>query len=228
MRMLLRVWGVLALVWVLALPGCKSKPRAMAMDSAFGVASARSAMPAATSPRMLVWNADLTVEVWNVSNAVAQAISLTQGSGGYVEQKSGSGEESARLRLRLPIATFTNALGALEALGTVQYRYLQAQDVTEEYVDTDARLKNLVVLRDRLRQLLEKATEVKDLLAIEGELSRIQGEIDSMENRMKLLKGQVDLAALDLTLQRKQILGPLGYLVKGVWWTIEKLFILRN
>ena len=45
---------------------------------------------------------------------------------------------------------------------------------------------------------------------------------------MKLLKGQVDLAALDLTLQRKQILGPLGYLVKGVWWTIEKLFILRN
>ena len=177
---------------------------------------------------MLIWNAHLTIDVWNLSNSVAQAVSIAQQSGGYVEQRSGSGEDSASLKLRIPIDSFTNALSTFESLGTVQYRYVQSRDVTEEYIDVDARLKNLIVLRDRLRQLLDKATEVKDILAIETELNRIQGDIDSLEGRIKSLKGQVDLATIDLTLARKKILGPLGYLVKGVLWTVEKLFVIRD
>jgi hypothetical protein len=90
-----------------------------------------------------------------------------------------------------------------------------------------------MALRDSLKVLLEKAAEVKDVLAVETELNRVQGDIDSMEGRMKSLKGQADLATVELKLiapeaEKKPIYGPLGYLFKGLWWGVEKLFIIRK
>ena len=82
-----------------------------------------------------------------------------------------------------------------------------------------------------LERLLDQATDVKDILAIETELNRVQGDVDSMEARIKALKGRVDYAVLDLHLSQKppaKILGPLGYLLKGLFWTVEKLFVIRE
>ncbi len=67
-----------------------------------------------------------------------------------------------------------------------------------------------------------------DILAIETELNRVQADIDSMQGRMKSLKGKVDLATIELTLNRAKILGPLGYLFKGLCWGVEKLFVIRD
>lgn len=178
--------------------------------------------------RMLIWKAWLEVEVWNVSNAVAHATALAQQQGGFVEQKSGNEETEASLRLRVPVAQLKAAVGALEELGTVTRRNLLSEDVTEQYVDVEARLKNKLVLRDRLKQLLDKATGVKDVLAIETELNRVQADIDSMTARLKTLKGQADLATIEVSFTRKAILGPLGYVCHGLWWCVEKLFVIRD
>jgi Domain of unknown function (DUF4349) len=113
-------------------------------------------------------------------------------------------------------------------LGTVTYRRVESEDVTEQYIDVEARLKNKIVLRDRLKQLLDKATAVKDVLAIETELNRVQSDIDSMEGRMRSMKKQVTYATVTLSLERKPILGPLGYVFKGLWWGVEKLFVIRE
>jgi hypothetical protein len=177
---------------------------------------------------MLVWRARFSITVWNVSNALAQAEIIAKQNGGYVEYKSDDRDGYASLKLRIPVRSFTNAVGSVETLGEVTSRHLENEDVTEQHVDTEARLKNRIVLRDRLRQLLDKATEVKDILAIETELNRVQGDIDSMEALIKSLQGQVDFATLDLSFHRKEILGPLGYALKGVWWTISKLFVIRE
>lgn len=195
-------------------------PAPAAMSTRGGVAE--------TQDRMLVWKARLSLEVGNISNSVAQAIAIAEKNGGYVEYKSDDCDGFASLKLRIPASAFTVAVGSVESLGSITSRYLENEDVTEQYVDVDARLKNRVVLRDRLRELLDKATEVKDILAIETELNRVQGDIDSMEARLKSLKGQVDFATLDLSFQRKPILGPLGYVVQGVWWTVSKLFVIRD
>jgi hypothetical protein len=178
--------------------------------------------------RMLVWKAQLSLQVWSVSNAVSEVTALVERQGGFIEQKSDRGERSASVTLRVPAKTFKTALASLEVLGTVTYRNVEGEDVTEQYIDVEARLKNKIVLRDRLKQLLEKATDVKDVLAIETELNRVQGDIDSMEGRMKALKGQVEYATVALSLERKPILGPLGYLFKGLWWGVEKLFVIRD
>ena len=185
----------------------------------------------AVRERMLAWKASLSVEVANVTNAALRAVALAEQNGGYLESRSDSSYGGTSLKLRIPAPAFTNAMGALEALGAVQSRRVESEDVTEQYVDVEARLKNRIVLRDRLRKLLDQATEVKDVLAIETELNRVQGDVDSMEARIKALKGRVDFAVLDLNLRQKppaKILGPLGYLLKGLYWTVEKLFVIRE
>ncbi len=178
-------------------------------------------------PRMWIWRASLSVEVGNISNAAAQASAMVRRAGGYVEREWNSDDTAISLTLRVPMATFSNTVSSLGQLGNVQSRNVSSDDVTAEYVDTDARLKNMVALRDRLRDLLAKATEVKDLLAIETELGRIQGEIESMEARLRTLKGQVDLSEINITFNRKPILGPLGYVFKGLYWVVSKLFVIR-
>jgi hypothetical protein len=177
---------------------------------------------------MLIWNAQLNIQVWNISNAVKEVTVALERQGGFVEQQSEQGEESARLILRVPVKAFKEVLAGFESIGTVTYRKVAGEDVTEEYIDLAARLKNKIILRDHLQQLLDKATGVKDILAIETELNRIQADIDSMEGRIKSLKGKVEYATVTLNLEREAILGPLGYLFQGLWWGIKKLFVIRE
>jgi hypothetical protein len=82
--------------------------------------------------------------------------------------------------------------------------------------------------RDRLRQLLQKTTEIKDAITIETELARVQGEIEAMEGTLKLLKSQVDYSSINIDVGRKKILGPLGLLFQGIRWGIEKLFVIQD
>lgn len=225
MKTIVRVMALLAAGIVLS--GCKSwcGKSAYPASAMSGVAGT---MTEVRADRMLVWKAYLAMHVWDVSNAVNTSIAMVQRQGGFVEQKSDNGEESANLTFRVPSKGFNSTLATLETLGTVTRRNVQGEDVTEQYIDVDARLKNKIVLRDQLKQLLEKATAVKDVLAIETELNRVQADIDSMEGRIKALKGQVDYATVNLSLEREPILGPLGYLCKGLWWGVEKLFVIRE
>jgi hypothetical protein len=214
------------------LTGCATKAvqneSAPYADSETLVQSAQHFSAEVKPDRMLVWKAYLTIEVDNVGESTAKTVALAERFKGYVEQKSDSGEESASVRLRIPAASLKDAVGALELLGEVTYRTVSGEDVTEQYIDVEARLKNKIELRDRLRLVLASATEVKDIIAIETELNRVQSDIDSMEGKIKLLRGQVDYASVEVTLQRKQILGPLGIILKGFWWGIKKLFVIRD
>lgn len=220
---------VLTTVAVVALlSGCKMTHQKRASGSAPMRGVAAGNMSEVRADRMLIWKAHLSIQVWNVSNAASVATALVERQGGFVEQKSDRGESAASVTLRIPVGKFKTAVASLEMLGTVTYRNVEGEDVTEQYIDVEARLQNKIVLRDRLKQLLEKATAVKDILAIETELNRVQADIDSMEGRIKSLKGRADFATVTLSLERRPILGPLGYLFKGLWWGVEKLFVIRD
>lgn len=181
--------------------------------------------------RMLAWKAKLSLEVENASNAVTQTMAITTAKGGYLETRTDTSWSGTTLRLRVPASAFDEIIGAVESLGTVTSRRVENEDVTDQYIDTDARLKNKKVLLKRLRKLLDQATEVKDILSIETELNRIQSDIDSMTARIKSLQGRVDFASLDLSIHQtppKPILGPLGYTFHGLYWVVEKLFVIRS
>jgi hypothetical protein len=113
------------------------------------------------------------------------------------------------------------------SLGDEERRSSGATDVTDQYADLETRLRNDLALRDRLQELLKRADDVEDVLAIEKELNRLQSEIESIQARFDRLKSQIELSRLSVRLERKRILGPLGYLGYGLWWGLSKLFVIR-
>lgn len=218
-----RIAIFLTILAALLFPACAKRDLSLMKSGSPG----RLAMVAAETERLYVLTASQTVEVKEIASAMKQVDSVIQKSGGYVQSQSVREEEQAYLVLRVPAPQLRPMLDAMAALGSEESRSVSSQDVTEQYVDTEARLKNAIALRDRLKALLGQAKGVKDILEIEKELTRVQSDIDSMEGRLKKLKGQVDLAQIDLTLKRKKILGPLGYIVYGIGWVIQKLFVIN-
>ena len=209
-------------IFCLVLPGCAS--------SALGPVESSEAPSSAdrATGRILIKRAFLDVEVDDVDAAVKKALAIAETTEGYVETSTASKDESATIALRVPAAQFESTLDALAGLGKEKSRSVRAEDVTAHCIDLEAKLKNCVALRDRLRKLLDKATNVKDVLAIEKELTRVQTEADSLEGQLKSLRGLAKMASIRLTLTVRTILGPLGYLFRGVGWILQKLFVLRG
>jgi hypothetical protein len=221
--------GILLLILLLSIGCTKSVNMSPGGSSqALSVVSDQKNSTQFRPDRMLAWKANLELEVNDVVGSMSKAIVIAEQNGGYLESKSENSEQYAYVRVRIPNKNLKNAVDSFEELGTATSKRISSEDVTEKYIDIEARLKNKIALRDRLRQLLDKATEVKDILAIEAELNKVQSDIDAMEGKIKLLKGQVDFATVDLNMKKNQILGPLGFVFKGLWWGVKKLFVLSD
>ena len=222
----------LSFLAVLCLPalaltaGCASKH--MAAKTAPTRASAAIRPAAASASRMLVLRASMEIVVADVKKAVARAEAIAKESGGYVASSVITEGEPANLRLRVAADKLGSALDQLAACGSVESRHVSSEDVTAEIIDLEATLKNKTALRDRLRKLLERAKNIRDILDLEQQLTRVQTEIDSLAGRLKSMKRQVQLASIRLGIRRDRILGPLGAALYGVKWVIVKLFVIRN
>jgi len=107
---------------------------------------------------------------------------------------------SAVLVLRLPAASYTDAVTDLEALGETISRTRTADDVTDQVVDVEARIETQQASIDRLQELLDEAGDVADVLAIETELTRRIAELESLQARLEQLTNLTDLATVTVTL----------------------------
>ncbi len=231
-------YSAIVLLAGLALSGCMSKNSSSDIAMYGAPLSGNSALNVAAdevqSDRMLIWRGAITLEVAGVAETQEDVTACAKAVGGYVEsshQRKYQDRPSVTLTLRVPSEKLQQVVGGLEGMGEVIAKSLSSEDVTERYIDTQARLETKIKLRDRLQALLEKAADVKDILAIEKELTRLQGDIDSMTARLKSMKGKVDYASLEVTLnaqKQEQVLGPLGYVFKGTAWVVKKLFIWKD
>ena len=206
---------------------------ASASDAApvFGV----TAQPPTQASRKLVWIGELRLDVDGISNTVRQAAGLVEQAGGYIQAQRVD-DDNAQLTVRVPAVALSATISALGALGSATVVRVSSTDITEQYVDTESRMKTARALRDRLQGLLDRATNVTEVLEVERELARVQAEIEAAEARLRTMAGQVDLATLTVYLQRRTppalesrtIYGPVGLLVKGLGWMLEKLWVIRE
>ncbi|MDF2447240.1 MAG: hypothetical protein K0S46_2476 [Moraxellaceae bacterium] len=184
--------------------------------------------------RELIKSASIEVLVPSVPASIEATTRLVTDAGGYVSNSIARQGSTAHLKLRVPAHQLTELLGNLAKLGEEKHRQVFVQDVTDQVADLDAVLTNKRALRDRLRLLLMRANDVKDIIAVEGELTRLQTEIDAIEGSLKRLRNDIAYSAVDLQLtpraeeKPRKILGPLGYLFKGTGWVLKKLWVIRD
>lgn len=113
--------------------------------------------------------------------------------------------------MRLPAEKFDAFLKALPGLGELQSSTRKADDVSEEFYDVAARLKNKKIEEARLIELLQKATgKLTEVLTVEKELSRVRDEIERIEGRLRFLTNQTDLSTITITLREVKNFVPEG------------------
>lgn len=214
--------------WQVAV-ACTGSTRATAPATGPDLASdaVLQARAAPGDERLLIRTASMTIEVERVADAETGIVALTQRVGGFVENSSRDDDDRARFTLRVPSTSLDGTLDSLGRLGRVRDRAVRASDVTADARDLDARIANLRATRDRLRQLVERAADVGDIAAVERELGRVQGELDTLEARQKGLRSDVALARVTVDVRRRRVLGPLGLALAGAAWVVEKLFVWR-
>jgi hypothetical protein len=169
---------------------------------------AASEVTAVVSP-MLIYTAQITMAVYEVNTGLTRVEELARDLGGFLARR-----DDQSVTIRVPVARFSDAVKQIEKIGDVLHRNVTAEDVTEEFRDIDARLRNSRAVRDRLEQLLQKAVKVDESVVIERELARVTQEIEQMEGRIKYLKDRAAFSTVTVSFEprRQESVSPAFHL----------------
>jgi hypothetical protein len=158
--------------------------------------------------RMVIRTAQLTVEVQDMESALARARTIASQAGGYVsasnthaEQQNDQDRMVADLTLQVRSDAADSAMSDLRALGKVTTETSGSQDVTDEYVDLDANLRNLQASETAILKLMDKATQISDVLSLQRELTNVRGQIERIQGRKTYLERRTDMATITLSLR---------------------------
>ncbi|MFD2612798.1 DUF4349 domain-containing protein [Paenibacillus gansuensis] len=168
-------------------------------------ASPSAGMSTANIPALsqkLIYRANLTMEVKDYAKAQSALQNLITLSGGYMIEFTDSkslNELGGNFTIKVPAGGFMNFIGELEKMKPVELqRSVQGTDVTEEYVDLQARLKAKQVVEARLLSFMENAQKASDLVAFSKELGAVQEEIERIKGRTRYLDENVAFSTIQL------------------------------
>jgi len=178
-------------------------------ETAFASSSAaRSGVINVLGQQQVISQGSLSVQVANVPTAAARVRAIAESVGGFVEQLSSNGVgevQQATLTIRVTQDEFFSVFEQIKALGKVRNENAGSEDVTERFIDLEARLKSAQREELSLLSLLDRAQE---LTRVRTELERVQGQLNFLERR-------VDLATITVFLtppQRDDSQAPSGSL----------------
>jgi hypothetical protein len=156
--------------------------------------------------RKLIYKANLVMEVADYGDAQTKLRNLAALSGAFILQfteTTNDRERSGNYTIKVAAQGFASFLDGLEQISPSLQRSVQGQDVTEEYVDLDARLKAKQAVEARLLAFMDKAQKTEDLVAFSNELSKVQTEIEQLKGRMRYLDQNVALSTIELRMYQK-------------------------
>ena len=156
-----------------------------------------------TTDRQVVKNAYVAMRVDNIAKAVFDVHGLVKKRNGLIaseDTQSDGDSTSSLITAQIPAADLDAFVADVSALGAVDSVTVNAQDVTGQVVDLDARIRALQTSIARMTQLLAQAQKIDDLLAIETQLSTRQSELDSLTAQRTLLGEQVALSSVTMAI----------------------------
>ena len=163
--------------------------------------------------RKIIYTAVVEVVVKDVEQVAAEVNRIVEEIKGYIAKSDITGQvgtrRTATWTLKVPVEKFPDVLRALTALGQVAKNSSDSQDVTEEYVDLQSRVKNLKVEEETLNKFLKEAiTNVDGYLKTRDQIKNVRGEIERAEGRLKYLSTMTSLSSITFTAREEQAYDP--------------------
>jgi len=176
-------------------------------------AGAGDAMGLEQMPKMIIYNGEMALVVKDTTATQASITTLVESLEGYVSNASSYAYDGGLMRinltLRVPADQFHNVMAELRTMAMeVTQESIGSQDVTQEYVDLESRLRALEAKADRLEELMEEAEDTEAVLAVYQELSSTQQEIEQTKGRMQYLERSAAMATIEVYLTPDELSQP--------------------
>ncbi|MEW2635289.1 DUF4349 domain-containing protein [Streptomyces sp. NPDC048389] len=166
------------------------------------------AKPAAAPQAHVIRTATLEVEVENATKALAAARTTALAAGGHVENETTERIDDTHVTshvvLRVPQERYDSVLTELAGVGKLLARKADAKDVTDQVVDVESRIATQRASVARVRELMERATKLADVVTLEGQLSSRQADLESLLAQQAALKDRTSMATITLTLSERE------------------------
>jgi uncharacterized protein DUF4349 len=161
--------------------------------------------------RKIIRNADITIEVDSTSEAQHRVTSIAEARGGFVVTSESKQRQSAdpaqrttdfKLVVRVPEDQFGVALDEIKQLATnVPEEKATGQDVTEEFIDLEARIKTQKALEEQFLAIMRQANKVEDALEVQRQIAEVRTEIEGLEGRKRFIENRSSLATITVNIQ---------------------------
>ncbi|MGV3485625.1 MAG: DUF4349 domain-containing protein, partial [Planctomycetaceae bacterium] len=177
--------------------------------------------------RRIIYNTTLSLVVKDYNVFESRLPVLVESLGGFISKSETnrrySDQQSGTWVARIPVDKYSEFLASVSGLGFAESRKEDAQDVTDEFVDVEARIANSKKLEERIVAMLEERTgKISDVLEIERELARVREEIERMQGRLRLLADRSALATVTIQCREEREYTPptaptLGSRIQQSW-----------
>ena len=174
-----------------------------------GGASVSNRLPA---NRKLIRDAELSVETKHYDAFLSSVNAQLSALGGYIQftdsDTTYSGSRCCTLIFRVPADKLDAFLAHVSETGTVTSQSTSVQDVTDDYIDLESRVKALETEQETLLALLQKADSLTDTLEIQDRLSEVRASLESYKGKLKALEGQIDYSTVTIYLEEVERVSP--------------------
>jgi hypothetical protein len=200
---------LLGLIFIISTFGCKQNAETFESDSNILMEDAKTENVSTetksvnSAKRKLIKEGEVEFETNDLNETRTTIFNAVNKYDGYIssdQEYNYSGKKSNTLKIRVPSKSFDEFLGeATQGIENFDNKVIEVKDVTEEFLDVEARLKTKKELEQRYLGLLEKANNVIEILEIEKQIGELRAEIESIEGRLKYLQDRVAFSTLSIT-----------------------------
>lgn len=191
-----------------------------------------AALPPPGAPglsRKIIYDADIALVVEDFATTEPKVSKLVEAAGGFIAEQSLLGspgsQRSARWKVRVPADGLESFRNELKRLGEVERDTLTSSDVTEQFYDIEARIKNKQLEEETIAQILkERSGKLEDILKVEMELSRVRGEIEQMQGRLRVLANLSSLATATIHIREREKYEPAPPVAPDFATTLSRTF----
>jgi hypothetical protein len=177
---------------------------------------------AAQPGRLVIQTSDIQLEVRDTNKTYKLLLELVSNVEGYIVDSSSwitsSGQREGTMTIRVPASLFGQSMEYIRGLGKVESEEIGGEDVTEEYIDLDSRLRNLKNYEDNLLKILRKANSVDEMLDVEAAISDVREDIERITGRMNYLRTRVEYSTITIEYHEHSPIIPRGQNAPSKAW----------